>query len=140
MKKLLGLGLLLSIGCSEHKINIFDSSKVTASCTIAVECEMEQIDDNDSYDLDDDEIYKQYLMEACVDSFYDSLATAKLFDCGSEFKDMAACLSEDENIIDQCDYDFTDQDEYEDYVNDSDELYNETCWPVSNAYQECINL
>ena len=138
MKKLLGLGLLLSLGCSDHKINIFDSSKVTASCTIDVECEMEQIDDDDYYDLDDDEIYKQYLMEQCVDSFYDSLAKAKIFNCGSEFKEMSACLSAEGNIIDECDYDFDDEGDYDDYWDDIDELYDETCWSVNWAYQQCM--
>lgn len=137
MKKLLGLGLLLSIGCSEHKINIFDSSKVTASCTISVECQMEQIDDNDSYNLDDDEVYKQYLMEACVDGFWDGLAQAKILDCGKEFKAVSSCLSE--NNIDECDYDLSDADDYEDYVDDTTELYSETCWVETNAYQECMD-
>ena len=137
MKKLLGLGLLLSIGCSDHKVNVFDSSKLTASCTIEVECEMDTIDDEDYYNLDDDEIYKQYLMERCVDSWNDELTEAKIWGCGSEYKELSACLFE--NPIDVCDYDFSDSDDYDDYYEDYDELYNETCWSVDNAFDECIN-
>ena len=133
MKKLLGLGLLLSIGCSDHKVNVFDSSKLTASCTIEVECEMDTIDDEDYYNLDDDEIYKQYLMERCVDSWNDNLTEAKIWGCGSEYKELSACLFE--NQIDECDYD---DDEWEDLYEDLDERDDETCWSVENAFYECM--
>lgn len=136
MKKLLGLGLLLAAGCSEHKVGILDSPKVIQSCTEKVECEMEQIDDGDYYDLDDEDVYKQYLLEACVDSWYDDLAVARGFGCGAEYKAASQCNSE--NAINECDYDLTEPDDQEDYYNDLAELQEETCWKVNNAYYECM--
>lgn len=136
MKKLLGLGLLLAMGCNEHKVGLLDSPKVIQSCTEQVECEMEQIDDADYYDLDDEDAYQQYLLEACVDGWYDGWAAAKEFKCGSEYKAMTQCISE--NYVDQCEYDMTEPDDIEDYSNDWNEVYEEKCWTVSSAYSECM--
>ena len=136
MKKLLGLGLLLVIGCNEHKVSLLDNPSVVQSCTTSVECAMEQIDDADYYDLEDEDAYKQYLLEACVDSYYDNLVVAKEFGCGAEYKASSKCQSE--NLPNECDYDMTDPDDQEDYYKEIEEISDETCWTVNEAYNECM--
>jgi hypothetical protein len=136
MKKLLGLVLLLGMGCNEHKVGLLDNPRVVQSCTEQVECAMEQIDDNDGYDLDDEDVYQQYLLESCVDDWYDELVIAKEFGCGSEYRAMSQCYSE--NPINECDYDMTEPDDVEDYYNDIEEVNDEKCWTVRNAYSECM--
>ena len=136
MKKLIGLGLLLTTGCDEHKVNMLDSARVKSSCSVQVECEMEQIKDSDYYDLEDEDAYQKYLYEACVDEYNDNLAVAREFKCGAEYKAYTVCMSD--NYIDECDYDLTDSDEWEEYEEDTDELYNETCWVARQQYNECM--
>lgn len=134
MKHFLLLGIIGSVACSEHKVNLLDSRSAVANCTLAAECEIEQINDSDYYDLEDEDVYKQYLIEACVDEINDGYAIAKEFKCGSEYRAMMKCNGE--NYIDSCDYD---DDEWEDLMEDQEKIANETCWTVNAAYEECMD-
>ena len=136
MKKMI-MGLLITlVGCDSYKVGLFDNSALVARCTAAAECEVDNYDDNDYYDISDEDALKQYLIESCVDDASDDAAIAREQGCRAEYKAYEACYVA--NAPDRCDYDLNDSDDYEDYYDDMEEYEYETCWQPIWDYYECI--
>ena len=136
MKKMI-VGLLVILGgCDSYKVGVFDNSVLVARCTAAAECAVDDYDDNDYYDISDEDALKQYLIESCVDSFKDEEAVARQMGCRAEYKVYQECYLT--NAPDRCEYDFSDDDEYEDYYEELEEYEDETCWSSIQDYSECM--
>ena len=136
MKKMI-MGLLITlVGCDSYKVGLFDNSALVARCTASAECEIDNYDDNDYYDISDEDALKQYLIESCVDSSSDNAAIAQELGCRAEYRAYESCMLE--NAPDSCDYDLSDSDDYEDYYEDMEEYQDETCWQPIQAYEECM--
>ncbi len=137
MKTILYTSALFMTGClsiDSHKANILER-KINNACELQAACTVEQYDDSDYYDLDDEEAFTKYTVESCIDSYHDTLYEASYIDCGMEYRAFATCMAE--NYINQCDYDLTDSDDYEDYYDDMQEVQSETCWVSYAAYVDC---
>ena len=131
--KLLFTGMVLFLGaCDTYKVGALDDKAVIARCTTVAECAIDDYDDNDFYDVEDEAILKQTLIESCVDDHYDNLAIASQLGCKAEYKEYKECMLA--NMPIECEYD---SEEYEDYIEDSEEYSNETCWKAIQQYNEC---
>ena len=131
---LIGLVLLLS-SCNPYSTR-FDNKAIVDYCTRQAACEMELIDDADTYDIEDEAAYQQLRMELCVDDYHDMLEMAELFDCKSEAKAAYKCRAEYMPI--QCNYD-DDDEGWEDYYEDVEEVQEETCWKVASKADNCFD-
>ena len=129
---LIGSVLLLS-SCNPYSTR-FDNKEVLNYCTRSTACEMEIIDDEDYYDLEDEAAFQQLSLELCVDEYHDTLEMAGLFGCRSEVKAAYKCRAV--NMPIQCDYD---DDDMEDFYEDVQEVQEETCWKVGSEADYCFD-
>ncbi len=135
MRKLnIGLLCILS-ACESYKVGMLDNQELVTSCTASAECTIDNYDESDVYDISDEDAYKTYLIEACVDDYQDGLTIARQQGCASEYKLYQECALT--NAPDQCDYD---ADEMDDYDEDYEEYANETCWKAIQKYNECAEI
>ena len=78
------MGIICFLGaCDTYKITVFDNRDLVSFCVEEAECEMEQLEDAD-YDIEDEDVYYTYLVEACVDDYYDDLRIRKEEGCSVE--------------------------------------------------------
>jgi len=133
MKKLTFGLIFLAGACDSYKVSPLDNRALVDTCTKAAACEMDEYDDSDYYDIKDEAVLEQYLIESCVDNYYDSMTIASDLGCKAEYKAYMDCSIT--NAPNSCDYD---DDEYDDYEEDYTEYSQETCWKVIQKYNECM--
>jgi hypothetical protein len=135
MKKI-SMGILIMLSaCDPYKVSFTDNKDLVTKCTASAECAIDVYDESDVYDLQDEDAYKTYLIQICVDEYQDGLSIARQQQCGSEYKLWQECAIA--NRPDVCDYD---DDEMDDYEEDVEKYSNETCWKTIEKYQECVEL
>ena len=115
--------------CDPYKVSPFDNQSLVNACMVDAECRIDDMDDN--YDIEDEDVYYQYLVEECIDDHYDELRERKEEGCGREYKAYRKCMWK--NAPDLCDQ----QDDYVEYYEDLEETRNETCLAVYAPYYEC---
>jgi hypothetical protein len=132
----LTIGLLFMLtACDPYKVTMLDNQAVVASCTDSADCSMDNYDESDVYDISDEDGYRTYLIQSCVDNYQDGLRVAKEQGCGSEYKLYQECSLA--NQPNECDYD---DDEMDDFEEDYEEYANEKCWKAIQKYSECTEI
>ena len=135
MKKTYLVSILFLSACNSYKVSLFDNRAVVDRCTASAECEMDNLDDNDYYDIEDEDAYKLYLIESCVDGYSDQLTLYSELGCRAEYRAFMDCSLQ--NSPDRCEYDLDSEEGWEEYDEDYEEYSDETCWKPIQKLNEC---
>ena len=132
MNKVLVPLCVFALSCG-YSVGAFDSKKIVDYCTQLADCHMEMVDDSDSYDIGNEDIYETLTVELCVDKYHDGLAFSAKVGCKGKYKAAALCEALNAPITCDC----CDGNRDTEFWEDWNEYNLETCWKELSEYEEC---